>query len=496
MALKKHELALGERLKLWKEHPAVMVRELFKIEPDAWQIDVLEAFPHHQRLAMQACKGPGKTAVLAWLCWNFMLTRSHPNIGATSISGDNLKDGLWKEMSIWRQAAPLLQQLFEMTSNRIFFKQFPDTWFMSARTWPRSGNSEQQANTLAGLHKDNIMFVLDESGGIPDAVMVAADAALSSCVEGHILQAGNPTNLEGPLYRAARSWAAKDGRWHVTEITGDPDDPKRSPRVKIDWARDMINDFGVDDNWVRVNVFGKFPTSSFNSLISIEDVEAAQKRSYREYDYDSQAKIIGIDVARQGDDQSVILRRQGLQMFTPQKYRSLNGLQGGTIAARVWDEFGADACFVDATGGFGFTWIEQLQRLGKSPIPVGFAEQASRKERYYNRRSEMAFNFVEWIKGGGALPPSQDLSKALVSTTYTHKNDRLILEEKAQIKARLGFSPDDFDAAILTFAAPVQTQRRRGFVSHNAMPSSYDPFREVNGSVAQDRGDGYDPFRY
>lgn len=493
MALSKKEFAFGERLKVWKEHPSVFMRELFQTEPDAWQADVLEAFPHHPRMALQACKGPGKTATLAVLGWNFLLTRRHPKVAATSISGDNLRDNLWAEMAKWRQKAPILQQLFEWTSTRIFFKQHPETWFMSARTWPRSGNSEAQANTLAGLHADYILFILDESGGIPDSVMVAADAALSSCIEGHILQAGNPTNLEGPLYRAARSGAAKDGRWHVTEITGDPDDPKRSPRVHVEWARDMINEFGIDDNWVRVNVLGKFPTSSFNSLISIEDVEAAQKRSYREYDYDSLAKILGIDVARQGDDQSVIVPRQGLQMFTAKKYRGLNGIQGGTIAARVWDEFGADACFVDATGGFGFPWIEQLQRLGKSPIPVGFAERASKPERFYNRRSEMAFNLVEWIKGGGALPPSQDLVKALVGTTYTHKNDRLLLEEKSQIKARLGFSPDEFDAAILTFAAPVQTQRRRGFVSHNAMPRGYNPFAEVNGDPPREID--YDPFR-
>ena len=51
----------------WREHPSMMVRELFEVEPDPWQEDALEAFPHHQRMAFLASKGPGKTACLAWL---------------------------------------------------------------------------------------------------------------------------------------------------------------------------------------------------------------------------------------------------------------------------------------------------------------------------------------------------------------------------------------------------------------------------------------------
>ena len=66
------------------------------------------------------------------------------------------------------------------------------------RQWSQSADKTQQANTLAGRHADYILFLLDESGGIPDAVMVTAEAALSSCVEGHIVQAGNPTTLTRP----------------------------------------------------------------------------------------------------------------------------------------------------------------------------------------------------------------------------------------------------------------------------------------------------------
>src|SRR5581483_11748393 len=114
-----------ERIKHWREHPEAMVRELFHVEPDAWQADVLAKFPTHPKQCMLACKGPGKTAVLAWLAWNFLLTRLHPKIGAVSITSDNLKDGLWAEMAKWQHKAPLLRDQFEWTASRIFAKEYP-----------------------------------------------------------------------------------------------------------------------------------------------------------------------------------------------------------------------------------------------------------------------------------------------------------------------------------------------------------------------------------
>ena len=254
----------------WRLHPAVMVRELFKVEPDPWQLDVLEAFPHKSRIALPACKGPGKTCLLAWLAWNFLLTRPYPKCAATSISGDNLRDNFWTEMAKWQQKCELLKQLFVWTTTRIFAKENPEQWWLSARAWPQTGDSAQQANTLAGLHADYILFLIDESGGMTDAVMVSADAALSSCKEGHIIQAGNPTQLSGPLYRAVNN---EHGLWFVVHITGDPDDPKRSPRISVEWARQMIAQYGIDNDWVRTNVFGLFPKSSFNA--STADSEGA-----------------------------------------------------------------------------------------------------------------------------------------------------------------------------------------------------------------------------
>ncbi|MBS0540989.1 MAG: hypothetical protein JSR47_19665, partial [Proteobacteria bacterium] len=239
-------LAASRTLARWRERPDRFVREVFGVVPDPWQDEVLCAFPDRPRLAMKACKGPGKTAVEAWLAWNFLLTRQSPKVAAVSVTAENLADNLWAEMAKWQQRSPLLKAQFEWTKTRIFNRDHPETWWMSARNWAKSADRAQQGNALAGLHADHILFILDEAGGIPDAVMASAEAALSSCVEGHIVQAGNPTHLEGPLWRACTSERAL---WHVTEITADPDDPKRSSRVKPEWAREQILKYGADNPW-------------------------------------------------------------------------------------------------------------------------------------------------------------------------------------------------------------------------------------------------------
>lgn len=474
----------------WAEHPARMARELFGIEPDPWQEEAFEAFPHTKRICLKACAGPGKTFALALLGWNFMLTRLHPIVGATSVTGPNLKANLWTELARLRARAPLLDALFDQTSTAIFAREHPKTWKIEARTWSADADSTQIGNALRGLHADYVMWLLDETGDYPDAIMPIAETIFSgSPKEAHIVQAGNPLKLAGPLYRACTS--ARD-LWKVIEITADPDDPKRTSRVSVEHAREQIREYGRDNPWILVTIFGQFPPASFNALIGPDECAAAQKRVYRASDIDSSPKILGVDVAREGDDSSVIASRQGLQMFNFAMYRNIDGVQGAGLTARKWEDWGADAAFVDNTGGFGSSWVDQLRVLGRSPVPVNFSQEAHDKQRYFNKRTEMALDLVSWIKRGGALPPDcPQFIASLTQTNYAFKGDRMILEPKDAVKKKLGYSPDHFDAAMLTFAEPVtpkQAVRRP-----RALQAEYNPFASLEEAVQKSMGD-YDPF--
>ena len=452
----------------WREDPVAFVREAFGVEPDPWQAKVLAEFPKRRRIAMQAAKGPGKTALLAWLIWNFMLNEN-ANIAACAIDGNNLKNNLWKELAYWRDKCQWLRDTFAMTAKRIYVPNTPNreyerTWFCEARTWSKSEDERTQALALAGLHSKYCMAVLDESGGMPDAMMVAAKGVLANVLDGdgsrgHIVQAGNPTMLSGPLYRAATK---ERSLWFVVCISGDPDDPDRSPRISKTWAQEQIQKYGRNDPWVLVNVFGQFPPSSFSALIGPDEIRKAIGRHLVAHQYEGAPKTIGTDVARFGDDVTVIWPRQGLASFEPVVMRQSDSTE---IAARIGtmqNEWEADALFVDATGGFGAGVIDGLKRMGYDTLEVQFSGKPI-EAKFFNKRAEIIWKLVEWIKAGGALPPgeaSEKLLEELTVTNYVFKSDRIALEEKDQIKVKLGRSPDYSDALACTFAFPVTVRER------------------------------------
>lgn len=470
----------AERLLLWRHEPHNMVRQLFGVEPDSWQLKELKAFPTSQRMALQACKGPGKTAELAWIGWNFMLTRPKPKVAATSITAENLSDCLWTEMAKWQSRSPLLQQMFEWNKTRIVCRQFPEEWWMSARSWSKTADITAQADTLAGLHADYLLFLLDETGSMPKAVMAAAEAALSTGIETHIVQAGNPTQNEGPLFDAA---TVERKYWRVCEITGDPDDPMRSPRIDIEWARKQIETYGRDDPWVRTNVLGKFPLNSTNALIGIEDVRKAQSRVLRPEDYASQAKIVAVDVARSGDDRSVIVRRQGLQMFEPEILRDIDGTQGAGRLSMHVAEWKPDAIFIDTTGGYGYAWLDAALALGLPAIGVQFGGSPM-APGFLNKRAEMLWELSKWIKRGGALPKTSELVAELTTPTYRFQKDKIVVEPKESVKKRLGRSPDIADSMALSFAYPVMPRNPYEHLLHGQsnplrQDRNYDPIGRV-----------------
>lgn len=465
---------LADALRHWRRDPVKMVTDLFHVEQfDPWQVESLRSYQHSPRMAMKACKGPGKTAVLSWIGWHFLLCYPFGNGIATSITGDNLKDGLWKEMSRWQYESDLLKALFDVTGERIVAKEAPKRWWLSARTWPKSASTEEQANTMAGLHADNVIVLIDEVGDIPLGVVVAAEAALANADYkhrfAHLCMAGNPTRPEGPLFDACNN---RD-RWKVIEITGDPDDPKRSTRIDIAWARDQIKTYGRDNAYVMVNVLGKFPKTALNALVGPDEVRAAMNRKPDMLDINSKCRIVTADVARFGDDPCVKARRCGDVIYPMEEVREYTTIQGAGWVAQTAKNFfdpndqpqrKADRIFIDDTGGYGAGWIDQLREM-RDPItgvvtsfPVtGVLYSAGADDpRFYNKRTEMHWLLAEAIKQGRlTLPDDPLLLQELCAIRYYYQGDKIRLEDKDQIKKKIGRSPNRSDSAAMTYAFPV-----------------------------------------
>lgn len=500
--------AIHMSIRRWREHPADMVAELFHVErhstwvargspegvahQDAWQEQVLEEFPHHPRQAMMACKGPGKTAVLAWLCWNFLITRPPPcKIGATSISGSNLTSGLWAEMARWRNESLLLQAAFEWTAHRIFAKEEPATWFMDFRTWQQSADENSLGQTLAGLWAPNVMNVIDEAGGVPVPILRTAEVVASQFgvagKDGHILIAGNTTSTSGSLYEAVMN---RSHMWKVYSVTADPDDPLRTSRVDIEYARQQIAEYGRENPWVMINILAKFPLQGINTFVTRQEVTAAQMRNPAPNTYQSSPKTLGVDIARYGDDETVFAVRQGVVFHKLYRMRNVETTFGVSHMLEIGEREKCTSIQLDM-GNTGAAWYDiAVNAMNASHVlPVNFGGKPRDERRFSNMRAEMLWKLADMIKTGGTLPRDPDIVEGLATQTYSYNGKgQIVVESKDQIKARLGRSPDPEDAMMCTFAHPPSLQR----ITQSGLPAEIAHL--VGDQALHARGTDYDPF--
>jgi len=458
--VKKDSLSKAQqRIQEWRRDPVKFAVDCFGFEPDAWQAKAMRSLGGEinpkRLLCMKACTGPGKSATLAVMGWHrlacFAAPGEHPKGAALSITADNLKDNLWAELAKWQNRSEFLKAAFTWTKSTIYANDHPETWFLSARSFSKDADSEAIGRALSGLHSKFPFILLDETGDMPTAVGRAAMQIFTGApIDAAVIQAGNPTSTGGLLYESCSK-----GSYDVITITADPKDPDRTPRVSKEHAQQMIDEYGIDNPWVMATILGKFPPTGFNSLFGTDDYKAATSRHYRIDQYGHAAKILGVDVARQGDDRSVIFPRQGVVAFKPKIMRIPDTMLVADQVARAWDKWEADTCFVDGTGGYGAGVIDRLRQLGYDPIEVQFSSSAS-DSRYFNKRSEMAFLAADWVKkDGGALPNIPGLEREMCAQEYTFAKDKFRLKEKEFIKDDIGESPDLFDALALTFAFPV-----------------------------------------
>jgi phage terminase large subunit len=467
-------------LQRWLADWAVAAQECFPgFVPDRWQARTLRLIGKNvplSRVALKACAGPGKSAVMAigaMLSMLLMTRRDAFHVAyVLSITKDNLMANLWREITIWYGRSPVMQAVFELTASELRSWERPGEWWLRTRSFAKDAIPEAQGEALSGLHGPYVTVWLDETGSMHPVMLQRAEQAMVGVRWGRVVQAGNPTDMTGALYRGAVEQA---GEWEVVEITGDPDDPEawvHGARAQAKhtgtetcgcpacWARKEIAKYGRDNPWVQSYILGKFPPGGLNTLIGPDEVRRAMALALPEHAYSWSQKRLGVDVARFGNDRSVIFPRQGQAAFQPVVMRHAQGSPASVILGnRVLDikrTWGCEVELFDDTVGWAHGAVDYCRVNGGTPIPVDFGSKQTNDPRYANRRSEMWMGMVDWIRKGGALPNIPELVTELCAPTYGFVNGKWALEPKDQIKDRLGFSPDLADALALTFAIPDQ----------------------------------------
>lgn len=326
-------------------------------------------------------------------------------------------------------------------------------------------------DALRGVRLDGC--VLDEVGQMkPELWQDILQPALSDRL-GFALFIGTPSgiNLFSELYHRASTlpdWNA--ARYTVYDTNAI--DPAEVERLKRDmpetaFAREYLCDFNAAGD---------------DQLISLSDVEMASKRVYTDKDVLDAPKILGVDPARFGDDRSVVVKRQGLQAYTPYVYRGVDNMELAARVVAIIEQWEPDAVFIDSGAGAGV--IDRLRQLDYDVIEVPFGGRAVQSTQYVNRRTEMWWEMREWLGAGGAIPSDSTLKSELSTPIYWYdQQGRKMLEAKDDIKKRLqgGASPDIADALALTFAHPVRrrTIKQMAQATKRAERDDYDPYAKV-----------------
>ncbi len=445
---------------LYWDDPGAFVEDILRAEPDDWQAAVLYDIAHYPLVSVRSGQGVGKTSLEAWVVIWFLCCRPNPKVVCTAPTRQQLHDVLWAEVAKWLEGS-MVKNLLKWTKTKIYMIGHEQRWFATARTATKPEN-------MQGFHEDYMLFIVDEASGVADPIMEAIDGTLSG-PENKLLMCGNPTRTSGYFYRSHHQNRG-DFRTHKVSSR----DSKRTNRKNIER---LEKQYGQDSDVVRVRVDGEFPRAEPDTFIPLELAEAAAVREVyvRILDEDTgewsqpipdTAEIeIGVDVARFGDDETVIVPRIGLMVPFIRTYTKQDTMvtAGWAISAakELMRTYGRPRCTIkvddDGVGGGVTDRIREVVReegLYIDVIDCHNGGKADDHDHYDNWGTEAWANIRELLQAGEIqIPNDEDLIGQLSTRKYTvTSKGRVILESKKDMKKRGLRSPDRADALVLAFA--------------------------------------------
>lgn len=275
-----------EAILYYKDRPVEFVKDIIGATPDDIQGDILTSVAENQLTSVRSGHGIGKSALQSWLIYWFMCTRPFPKIPCTAPTKHQLHDILWAEVAKWRTKS--IQSEIEWTQEKLYMKSNPENWFAVPRT-------ATQPDALQGFHADHLLYIIDEASGVKDVVFEPVLGSLST-QDAKLIMCGNPTQLSGFFFDSHNK---NRSIYKTFKVSGE-----NSKRVSKDYIQMIIDMYGLDSDVYRVRVAGEFPKAMPDSFIQLDWVENCSKKNTKDI---AISRIdIGVDVARYGDDQTII----------------------------------------------------------------------------------------------------------------------------------------------------------------------------------------------
>lgn len=427
------------------------------VGPRAWQTKVLEGIRDHLQnpatrfqpliVVVSSGHGIGKGACAAWVTHWAMSTCEDCKGVITATTEKQLRTKTWSEVAKWFRLA-INSHWFTVETTRVSVREDGHelTWRTDAVPW-----SEEKTEAFAGLHNKGrrILVVFDEGSAISDKIYEVTEGALTDeNTEIIWLVFGNPTQTTGRFREFFGKFKHRALTFQIDARTVEGTNKQQLNK----W----VEDYGEDSDFVRVRVRGEFPRAGSNQFIASDIVEMCRK--YKAEGFAHLPKILSVDVARFGDDMTVIGTRQGRKLRVLSKLRGLDTVQ---VAERVIEQMKLeepDALVIDGDG-LGAGAIDTIKHRGFGAKLHEFhgGEQARDVNQYFNRRAEVWGALRDALKAGMEIPDDPELAQDLTAPQYGFSNKSQIqLEKKEDMKARGLSSPDLGDMAAMTYAIEIK----------------------------------------
>lgn len=464
----------GKIYDLYYNDPVGFCEDILNFYPDSWQKEGLESVRDNPKTSIRSGQGVGKTAFTACLIIWYISMHYNARIIATAPTRQQLYDVLWAEISKWLTGT-ILEEYIEWKKTRLEMKGFGSVWYATAKTATRPEN-------MQGYHEQYMLFIIDEASGVEDKILEAILGTLGH-KDNRLLMCGNPTKTTGIFYDSHM----KDRAYYHT-IKVNALEVKRTNKENI---KMLIDKYGKDSNVVKVRVYGDFPDQEDDVFIPLSLLEKAVMTEF--YNDNIESVDLGVDVARFGDDETVIAAKinnkiDNLQIRHGQDLmRTVSDIL--LICRKIQDKYnykGNIVVKIDDTGlGGGVT--DRLKQIKKEEnlnwlivVPINFARTINHK--YYDDITTYMWSvvrellgFKEYEENGECelvLPNDSELIAQFSIRKYelTSKG-KIKLESKKVMKERGIKSPDRADAVALaclpikqniTEAGIIESKRRKG----------------------------------
>ena len=440
----------AERLPRYQKNPVLFATEVCSFIPDPWQEDVMMDIAKSTKVSVRSGHGVGKTSVEGVILLWFLSCFRNARVIATAPTRQQLNDILWSEVEKWRSKSPLLQELLAWTKTYVYMRGYEKRWFAVAKT-------ASEPENMQGFHEENMLIIVDEASGVEDDSMEAILATLSG-KNNKLLMCGNPTRTSGTFYD---SHNRDRGMYKCHKVSSL--DSKRTNKENI---ASFIKKYGEHSNVVKVRVYGDFPAQEDDVFIPLSLIE---QTVLNEIDEDDVYKIsLGVDVARYGDDETIIASKVGGDIKLPviRHGQSLMTTVGDIVMLykKLLNEHpnykGVITVNIDDTGlGGGVTdrleevkVEERLRRLEIVPVNFGNKPPKDGSDDRYQDIATYMWAGVKTMMENKEIHIENDeelvaqLSVRKYSITSTGK---IVLESKKDMKKRSIKSPDRGDAVAL-----------------------------------------------